>query len=428
MTINDAMPDPMEDPEQIGQALGEAFDLVDEIIDGVTDAEIEQRLRQLLADTAMPAGGADLNNLDSMLRGPGWDVSSRLDLADMIGPDSTALPGVTVPEVWEEMHCVLRNALEQLVDVRAAADAARREATEQLAVAAAAQRQAEEVTAGVNAYVDAALDQAKHVLAEARAEAARLTAEAKLQAEETRAAARSRAVPTDMLPIASARSKARYLVVAGPVGSGKTALFATTLRALMRELDNDVHSAPLPSAKFGVLPAPIHWHRRLRSVEPLLPSPATNGVGYSALTGWVKWLVETPPASFPDLNNHIGAGALLVYDDHFDALSDVDVCSEDRPTRMGVGNQSGTAQRCVAHIKPYVPDADWGREAPEQPLLVLMSCLSVLDDRQPALPGLDADALINCEHRQPAAALPSDDDSTPARNNQPEVYQLSTKK
>ncbi|MEU7615360.1 tetratricopeptide repeat protein [Micromonospora rifamycinica] len=120
MTTNDATPYPMEDPEQLGQAFGEVFDLVDETVEGVTDAEIEQRLRQLLADPATSGQAVDLNDLDHLLRGPGWSVSRSLDLK--------TLTGVTAPVAGEGAKCALQAVQGPLAVARAAADAARSEA------------------------------------------------------------------------------------------------------------------------------------------------------------------------------------------------------------------------------------------------------------------------------------------------------------
>jgi RNA polymerase sigma factor (sigma-70 family) len=183
MTIYNATPDPMDDPEQVGRAFGEVFDLVDEAVEGITDAEIEERLHQLLAETAEPAGQADLDVLGRMLRHRDWDVS-QLDPAKVAA-------GLTCPEGWDEARRAVQGAWEQVA-------VARREAAEQLAAAAAARQQAVEVTAGVNAYVDAALDRADRVLADARAEAERLVATAERQADEIVAAARTHAVPADV--------------------------------------------------------------------------------------------------------------------------------------------------------------------------------------------------------------------------------------
>ncbi|MFF0182607.1 hypothetical protein ACFYPF_26310 [Micromonospora sp. NPDC005223] len=278
MTINDATPYPMEDPEQLGLAFGEVFDLVDETVEGVTDAEVEQRLRQLLADTATPGEAVDLNDLDRVLRGPSWNVSHRLD--------PTTLAGMTGQAAWDEAHCALQVAREQLVVARAAADAARREAAEQRAAAAAAQRQAEEVTAGVNAYVDEALDRADNVLADARAEAARLVAEAEQQAREILAAARARAVPAEVTPVMQAWSKGRCLVVSGSAGSGKTAFFATALNALLSE-PTASHEPPVPArpdfssayAQFQRQLAQVR--RQLAAIEPLTPLPAVHPAALS---------------------------------------------------------------------------------------------------------------------------------------------------
>lgn len=266
MTINDATPYPMEDPEQLGPAFGEVFDLVDETVEGVTDAEVEQRLRQLLADTATPGEAVDLNDLDRVLPGPSWNVSHRLD--------PTTLASMTGQAAWDEAHCALHVAREQLVVARAAADAARREAAEQRAAAAAAQQQAEEVTAGVNAYVDAALDRAESVLANARAEAARLVAEAEQQAEEILAAARARTVSAEVTPIAQAWPKARCLVVTSSVGSGKTAWFAA-LNAILTRLNDE-------RCYFG--DGPDHWQPA--AIETLLPPAAVHPTRTSGITTW----------------------------------------------------------------------------------------------------------------------------------------------
>lgn len=275
MTINDATPYPMEDPEQIGQAFGEVFDLVDETVEGVTEAEVEERLRQLLADTAEPA---DLDELGRVLRGQGWNVSRRLD--------PTTLADLTGPAAWDEAHCALQVAWEQVTAARAAADAARREAAEQIAAANAARQQAAEVTAGINAYVDAALDRAEDMLANARAEAARLVAAAEQQAEEILAAARARAVPTDVTPTAQAWPKAvdRWVVVGAP-GSGKTALIAafTTILALA---DDDDHCEPLVRARADVLRSDVLWRRQSTAIKTLCYPPVVKAAGSSGAMVW----------------------------------------------------------------------------------------------------------------------------------------------
>ena len=119
---------------------------------------------------------------------------------------------------------------------RAAADAALREAAEQIAAADAARQQAEAVTTGVNAYVDAALDRAERILTDARAEAARLVASAERRADEIVAAARACVVPAEVPPPADTWPEAtfadrRVLLVCGAMGSGKTAL-VTALKTI----------------------------------------------------------------------------------------------------------------------------------------------------------------------------------------------------
>ena len=83
MSTPDATPYPIEDPEQIGRAFGEVFDLVDETVEGITDAEVEERLRQLLAETAEPAEPLALDDLDRILSRQGWHVARRLDPAKL---------------------------------------------------------------------------------------------------------------------------------------------------------------------------------------------------------------------------------------------------------------------------------------------------------------------------------------------------------
>ncbi|MCO1593847.1 hypothetical protein M8C17_01555 [Micromonospora sp. RHAY321] len=418
MTINDAAPDPMEDPEQIGQAFDEVFDLVDEIVGRVTDDEIEQRLRHLLADTATLADEAGPSNLDRMLRGPGWDIRSRLDLADSIGPDPMALPGLIGPEVWDEMHRALRVAREQLVDVRAAVDAARREATEQLAVAAAAKRQAEEVTAGVNAYVDAALDRARSVLAEARAEAARLITEAKLGAQETLAAAQSLAEATNVQPDASGWSRARHLVLVGSAGSGKTAFLATVTQALMRGLDNGAYVGPLLPLKVDVQRPPIHWHRRPIPIEPLMLPPGTHGFPHKGLNR----------IAFSDLVSCTDVVDLVYDDEQVDVLINVDGRGEDDPSKLGAGHHSAGSLRFASTSwrTPEMRAGDGG--TPKLPLLVLVLSHRWSDFGQPAIPGFDVDELIDCERRQREATALTHEGSTTTRDKPVEVYGYTTKK
>ena len=274
MTTPDATPYPIEDPEQIGRAFGEVFDLVDETVKGITDAEVEERLRQLLADT--PIEPVDLDDLGRMLSRQGWNRSRRLDPTKLT-------PDLTGPPTWDEAGCALQTTWEQVAVARDAADAALREAAEQIAAADAARQQAEAVTTGVNAYVDAALDRAERILTDARAEAARLVSSAEQQADEIVAAARTRAVPAEVTPLAGTRPKATFsdscIVLVDTLGSGKTTL-ATALRTIRTVPDAD-HCGSLADALWqptGVRAAGFNgaavWDHPVQQVRGLLTGPA----------------------------------------------------------------------------------------------------------------------------------------------------------
>ncbi|MFI7077159.1 hypothetical protein ACIBO1_07690 [Micromonospora sp. NPDC049903] len=233
MTIDDATRYPMDDPEPLGQTFGEVFDLVDETIEGITDAEIEERLHQLLADTTEPVETFDLDELARVLRSYGWDICRRREsmFHDLLSPD------------WDEVHCALESAYKELALRRAQAEVARREAAEQVAALTAARQQAAEVTNGINAYVDAALDRAQSVLDDAQVQAARLLAAAEQQAAQIISTARLQAAPAEVTPVnawsAFRRADRSLLLVAAPPGGGKTYTLLTALERYLALLGNE---------------------------------------------------------------------------------------------------------------------------------------------------------------------------------------------
>lgn len=217
MTTNDATAYPHPDePERIGQLFGEVFDLVDETVDAITDQEVDHALRQVYADAEL-GEPADLDELAEMLARTGWKVS-RTDPAAL---DPAALAA------WDEATCAVRAARQEVRAARTAAAAARADAQRHLAAAAQAQQQAAEVTAGVNTFVDQALDEVETTKAAAREEAARLIEQAKQQAEEILATARTRAAamaqpsPSTDSAVTDAPAGHRLLVL-GQAGTGKT--------------------------------------------------------------------------------------------------------------------------------------------------------------------------------------------------------------
>jgi GntR family transcriptional regulator/GntR family mannosyl-D-glycerate transport/metabolism transcriptional repressor len=154
------------------------------------------------------------------------------------------------------------------------------------------------VTAGVNAYVNAALDRAEGVLAEARAEATRLVAAAEQQAEEIVAAAQARAVPADVSPIAHAWPEAtitdqRLLLPVGLV------LVDTPSKAALLTARNTIRT--VPAADHCAHPADalrLAGRRWQRSAGPAARW-VSRAVAWGDLVQQVKCLLTDPAGAPP---------------------------------------------------------------------------------------------------------------------------------
>jgi len=218
-TTDDVTPDSTDEPDRIGRLFGEVFDLVDETVRDVSDAEVDERLAQLLADVGRIEPGI-LDRFERRLTG-GEQSGGVVD------PESRIKDMTTDPNDLVDVNCSLKIAWEQLAAAQMAASAARREAERQAAAAAASQRQAEQITARINAYIDTELDRVDSFLSEARQEATRVVAEAKQQAEDIVSAARAQTLLAEGPSGGAWRFHDRLIhLLVGRVGNGESAWIA----------------------------------------------------------------------------------------------------------------------------------------------------------------------------------------------------------
>jgi hypothetical protein len=166
MNTHDMTPHPPDQPEPIEHLFRKVFDLVDETIDGITDIEVDDRLRRLLAEA-----GCD----DSQPEPPGQGTDAPPDQTT----DSIDVPAaLVVPDFAEEFAAAAEGVVEALTA----------EVNHAVQVAAETKKRAAEITVGVNAYVDAALDRASSeaaaILADAHERAARIIADAEEKASQ----------------------------------------------------------------------------------------------------------------------------------------------------------------------------------------------------------------------------------------------------
>lgn len=235
MTTNDTSSYPAGEPDDLWELYREVLDLVDEEVDAITDEEVDDRLRQVLTDTGyLDADRGEISAVLGIARG-----AAHLDLAGLVKrlSDSTE---------WDEAACLLAAAQHEAAMAQARAKAAWRQAQTELAraaqaaeEAAEARRHADEITAGVDAYVDQEIDRAAAIIAEAQEQAARIVAEAEQRAERITATIQAGKTPSfltvELGDGTTDAAPARVMLV-GAGGVGKTSLLAAIAAAGEGEL------------------------------------------------------------------------------------------------------------------------------------------------------------------------------------------------
>lgn len=265
MTTNDPIPYPPGEPEEIGQLFAEVFDLVDAEVDAIPDEHVSDRLQQLLWDSGYvdPAEPAGIGIVLGGARGGTTDLGGLIE-------------GVHVARELEQARCALRAVQEEVAQAEARAQAVREEADTLRAAAQRMMREAlqarqhaEDTRAGADAYVDAALDRALDIVAEAQARAGHIIAEADQQAEVITAAAQAHTRQHIMFSTESDGllvDRPFRMVVVGHGRVGKPTL------AHVRRPDVRTLSAPSDEVDLATGQAPAEWRAKLTAALARMPA------------------------------------------------------------------------------------------------------------------------------------------------------------
>jgi hypothetical protein len=304
VTTNDTTPHPPGEPEELGQLFAEVFDLVEAEVDAIPDDHVNDRLQQLLWENGYvdpDEHALDQIGIADSLRG------ETTDLADLIKV-------VHVVNEVDEATCMLRAVQEEVAQAEARAHAVREEAdrfrndvremaARMMGEASRAREHAEGIRAGVDAYVDAELDRAADIIADAQARAAQIIADAEQQAETVTAAAQARA--DRRRPVAE-ESGARpfHVWFAGDTESVNRLRSATGDEA---SLSAELSTPPRDGGVFvfDIAPLLMPKHTRQATIDTvlLLPGSLLDGGTHEHLVKptWAHQILTTDRAACGDL-------------------------------------------------------------------------------------------------------------------------------